>query len=153
MVDIKTILVTTDFSETSRVAFRTARALADKYEAKIVLAHIRENLPQMFVAEYAHASFSELQEREEEASRERLAEWGSELGGGVEIAMATGTPHLEIVRLAEEHAADVIVIATHGRGFFSHAFLGSTTERVLRRAPCAVLVVRGRETEESSGEA
>jgi nucleotide-binding universal stress UspA family protein len=52
-----------------------------------------------------------------------------------------GVPHLEIVRAAEERHADLVVMATHGRGFFSHAFLGSTTERVIRRAPCPVLVV------------
>jgi nucleotide-binding universal stress UspA family protein len=49
---------------------------------------------------------------------------------------------LEIVRLAKERGADLIVMATHGHGFFTHAFLGSTTDRVLRRASCPVLVVR-----------
>ena len=53
-----------------------------------------------------------------------------------------GSPHIEIVRLAEERGADLIVMATHGRGFISHAILGSTTERVVRRAPCPVLVIR-----------
>jgi nucleotide-binding universal stress UspA family protein len=60
----------------------------------------------------------------------------------VEPLVAMGTPHVEIVRLAEEQGADLIVIATHGRGFISHAILGSTAERVLRRSPCPVLVVR-----------
>lgn len=53
-----------------------------------------------------------------------------------------GIPHVEIAHLADECGADVIVMATHGRGFISHALLGSTTERVLRQAPCPVLVVR-----------
>jgi nucleotide-binding universal stress UspA family protein len=53
---------------------------------------------------------------------------------------------MEIVRLAEERQADLVVMATHGRGFISHAILGSTAERVLRRAPCPVLIVRERGT-------
>jgi nucleotide-binding universal stress UspA family protein len=46
------------------------------------------------------------------------------------------------VKFAEDNAIDLIVMATHGRGFFSHAILGSTTERVVRRATCPVLTVR-----------
>ena len=49
--------------------------------------------------------------------------------------MVGGVPHAEIVRLATERNVDVIVMATHGRGFISHAMMGSTTERVLRRPP------------------
>ena len=44
--------------------------------------------------------------------------------------------------IAEERGVDLIVIATHGRGFISHALFGSTTERVVRRALCPVLTVR-----------
>ena len=46
------------------------------------------------------------------------------------------------LKSGRELEADLIVMTTHGRGFFSHAILGSTTERVVRRAPCPVLVVR-----------
>jgi nucleotide-binding universal stress UspA family protein len=60
---------------------------------------------------------------------------------GVEQVMQVGIPHVEIVKLAVERHADLIVMATHGRGFVSKALLGSTTQRVLQRAPCAVLVV------------
>ena len=62
---------------------------------------------------------------------------------GVEQSVVVGQRAVpEIVRFAEENGSDLIVIATHGRGFISHAVMGSTTERVLRRAPCPVLVVR-----------
>ena len=71
-----------------------------------------------------------------------LTEMGRDLGNDVEVTVADGIAHLEIVRIAEERQVDMIVMATHGRGFISHALMGSTTERVLRRAPCPVLVVR-----------
>ena len=69
------------------------------------------------------------------------------LGGyeSVDRTVVVGTPHVEIVRLAEERNVDLVVMATHGRGFISHAILGSTTERVLRRAPCPILIVRDTE--------
>ena len=78
---------------------------------------------------------------------ERLAALLGELterdaGVDVEPVVAMGTPHVEIVRIAEERDVDLIVMATHGRGFISHAILGSTAERVLRRAPCPLLVIR-----------
>ena len=85
----------------------------------------------------------EVQQRQEQHAHEELVKLaGEELGGDVECIVVAGTPHLEIVRLAEERKLDLIVMATHGRGFFAHALIGSTTERVLRHAPCPVLVVQ-----------
>jgi nucleotide-binding universal stress UspA family protein len=78
-------------------------------------------------------------------ARKRLEEFAAEHLAGFEdpeLVIGVGTPHVEIVRLAEEKEVDLIVMATHGRGFISHAILGSTAERVLRRAPCPVLVSR-----------
>jgi nucleotide-binding universal stress UspA family protein len=142
MTRIKTILVTTDFSETSKKAFPLARELADKFQAKIILVHsLEDRLPPLVVGS-SHAGFVDILQRLKESASERLAGLGRDLGNHVDLELADGTPHLEIVRLAKERSADMIVMATHGRGFFSHAFLGSTTERVLRRASCPVLVVR-----------
>ena len=53
-----------------------------------------------------------------------------------------GRPFLEIVGYAEENEIDLIVMGTHGRGAIAHVLLGSTTEKVIRKAPCAVLTVR-----------
>lgn len=142
MKDIKTILVTTDFSDTSRTAFETAKMLAAKFEARLILAHVEvDSLPPL-VVEYTAVGMEELLTRQRERAEQQLAEVAAELGPGVEPVVTTGSPHEGIVRLAGERKADLIVMATHGRGFISHAILGSTTERVLRRAPCAVLVVR-----------
>ena len=53
-----------------------------------------------------------------------------------------GKPHEFIVQEAKERAIDLIVMGTHGRGAITHMLLGSTTEKVVRKAPCAVLTVR-----------
>lgn len=144
MTEIKTILVTTDFSETSRRAFGPAKLLARKFGARLIVAHVEENRLPPLVVEYMAVGLEEVQQRQEQAAHEELVKLAAEeLGRDVDCIVVAGTPHMEIVRLAEERKPDLIVMATHGRGFFSHALIGSTTERVLRHAPCPVLVVRG----------
>jgi universal stress protein A len=58
-----------------------------------------------------------------------------------------GSPAREIVEIARNLPADLIVISTHGRTGLKHVFLGSVTEHVVQRAPCPVFVVREREHE------
>ena len=53
-----------------------------------------------------------------------------------------GKPFVEILRYAKEQNADMIVMATHGRGAISHLLMGSTAEKVVRKAPCPVLTVK-----------
>jgi nucleotide-binding universal stress UspA family protein len=145
MDQIKTVMVTTDFSETSKKAFAPAKLLAQRFGARLVVAHVEDNRLPPLVVEYMAVGLEEVQQRQEQHAREELLKLAAEqLGGEVDCdaVVVAGTPHLEIVRLAEERKPDLIVMATHGRGFFSHALIGSTTERVLRHAPCPVLVVR-----------
>ena len=145
MSRIKTVLVTTDFSDTSYQAFGLASEMAAKFGAKLVLAHIEEDRLPPLVLEYTQVDLAELLKRQEERAREKLTRIAPQLGTDVQLEVVSGTPHTEIVRLAEELPIDLIVMATHGRGFISHAIMGSTTERVLRRAPCPVLAVRSSE--------
>jgi universal stress protein A len=63
------------------------------------------------------------------------------------LAIRSGSASHEIAEQAHEQRTDLIVIATHGRGVIAHALLGSTAERVVRHAPCPVLVVRERQRE------
>jgi nucleotide-binding universal stress UspA family protein len=62
-----------------------------------------------------------------------------------ETRQRLGTPYEEIVKVAWERSADLIVMATHGYTGLKHFLLGSTTERVVRVSPCPVLVVRQQE--------
>jgi nucleotide-binding universal stress UspA family protein len=61
---------------------------------------------------------------------------------GVIVHAAVGDPGREITALAEREGADLIVMPSHGYGFFKHMLLGSVAERVVRLAHCAVLVLR-----------
>jgi nucleotide-binding universal stress UspA family protein len=145
MRQFRTLLLTTDFSDTSRKAFDVALSLADKYGSKITVLYVEEDKLPPLVVEYTAVGLDDIMRDQEERANVRLREFVAEhlkTDRKVELRVATGTPHVEIVRVAEECKADVIVMATHGRGFISHAILGSTTEKVLRQAPCPVLVVR-----------
>ena len=65
-------------------------------------------------------------------------------GADVETQVAEGDPREEIVRMAEEWSADLVVLGARGLGPLSRALLGSVSTAVVRHAPCAVLVMRGR---------
>ena len=145
MYDIKTILLTTDFSDTSTRAVAPAVALARRFGSRLVLTFVEEDRLPPLVVEYMAVGVEDVLSQQVDRARTRLEEFATaHLSGveGVELVVGVGTAHVEIVRLAEEKQADLIVMATHGRGFISHAILGSTAERVLRRASCPVLVTR-----------
>jgi nucleotide-binding universal stress UspA family protein len=144
MNEVRTILLTTDFSDTSLEAFPAAVTLAQRFGAKIVVAHVEDDRFPPLLVEYMAVGLEDIRKRQHAECVERLSEYAkAHLAVPYEIEVALGIPHVEIVQLAERHHADLIVMATHGRGFISHAVMGSTTERVLRRTPCPVLVVRG----------
>ncbi len=142
MKTIERILVTTDFSETSETAFSLARRVADKFDAEIVLLHVLDAQLPPLVFEPSGVSAGQFEQQRVARAGDRLQAFASRLGENIETKVICGTPHVEIVNFAENNPIDMIVMATHGRGFISHAILGSTTERVVRRAPCPVFVVR-----------
>jgi universal stress protein A len=145
MSEFHRILVTTDFSETSTKACPVARKLAERFGSELILVHVEDDRFPPLVVEYMAVGLEDIRQRQLDHAKRQLAEFAKEHFGASpspRLVVALGAPHVEIVRLASELQADVIVIATHGRGFISHAILGSTTERVVRQTPCPVLVVR-----------
>lgn len=145
-MDINTVLLATDFSEISRAAFDAAIDLAQKFGAKIVVTHVEDDHYLNMVSDHVAVGLSaeHIWKVQYEHSKNRLDEFvEANMSGMVEAEseVRRGTPHDEIVRSAKEHHADLIVMATHGRGFISHAIMGSTTERVIRSAPCPVLAI------------
>jgi nucleotide-binding universal stress UspA family protein len=148
MFEVKTILVTTDLSPGSAKAAAPAETLAAKLGAKLILLHVFEP----FLPGSGHPVMPIDVDVVNQGSRERATRELEKLAGEhfrskPETVVLQGSPRTEIVEFARERGVDLIVMATHGRGFVSHAILGSTTERVLRRAPCAVLVVRDEKPE------
>jgi nucleotide-binding universal stress UspA family protein len=151
MSDFKTILLTTDFSETSLHAFAPALSVAEKFGAKLLLIYVEEDRLPPFAGELGSVRVGDILELHHERATKEIEHLGeAHLAGKVdyETIVVPGVPHREVVRIAEERNVDLIVIATHGRGFISHALFGSTTERVVRRSPCPVLTVRAHPPEE-----
>lgn len=139
----RTILVPTDLSQPSMDAVRHAATLVDRIGARVVLTYVMEDkLPAMIVA---HTSETEEQllDRHREHARKALKDVAEDLlpGREVDCVVRQGVDHEEIVALAREIDAGLIVMGMHGHGFLVHALAGSTTERVLHHAPCPVLVV------------
>jgi universal stress protein A len=142
----RTLLVPTDFSEVGNAAVPTAFLLARSQGASVVLAHVLEGEepPNPLYAHY-HPTPSPEQRRELEASaRDALAALVPACFETVphEVAVRRGSVVGELCRLAAERDVSLIAIASHGRTGLAHLLLGSVAERVVRHAPCSVLVLR-----------
>ena len=144
ILKLKRILVPIDFSKISQKALEYAVPLAKQFEAKITLLHAFEPLPYPMDLAYLPMSKGfpiEPLEKELQA----LAKKTIEPQFLKEVIVRVGTAFEVITNLARDCEADLIVITTHGHTGLKHVFLGSTAERVVRHAPCPVLVVRKRE--------
>jgi nucleotide-binding universal stress UspA family protein len=142
---IQRILVPTDFSKHADAALQTAANLAKKFGAQISILHVVEPpvFPAMTMA--GAASIPAIQQEISRACTEQLEKIASqELLRGIQVRtlQRDGRPFQQIVDVAKEEGADMIVISTHGYTGFKHFMLGSTTEKVVRAAPCPVLTVR-----------
>jgi nucleotide-binding universal stress UspA family protein len=139
MLAIRRILHPTDFSDLSRPAFDVACALARDYGAELVVGHVVP-LPPPAVVE---GVMIEPEDDGLDAHTARLAEFAPD-DPRVRMVrrLRRGDEAAEILKLAEEFGADMIVMGTHGRGGLARLVMGSVAERVMRKAPCPVLTVR-----------
>ena len=148
MVTLKNILVATDFSEPSTVALNYGRDLARSYNARLHVLHVVEDVMMRYSSEIGFALPQVQQDLEAAATRELngLITEDDRNTLSVVTAVETGVNISEvIVKYAKEHAIDLIVTGTHGRGAVKHFLMGSVAERVVRTAPCPVLTVREHE--------
>jgi nucleotide-binding universal stress UspA family protein len=145
---LKRILVTTDFSEESRKAFRYAAAFADQLGAELDVLVVIE--PATFMSGMEAVPIAMDTKSLRSAAEQSLAKWiQKELPAPIRATpiVREGKAYSEIVSAAEERGADMIVISTHGYTGVKHLFMGSTAERVARHARCPVLIVREKEHE------
>jgi nucleotide-binding universal stress UspA family protein len=112
MIALTRILVPHDFGATSVAAMRYAAALAQMFGAELDVLHVGDPKDAIATAAPPGCHFR------------------------------TGIPSDEIIAFAQERDTNLIVMGTHGRGRVSHAVMGSVAERVVRTAPCPVMVVR-----------
>ena len=155
MIKLKKVLVPTDFSESARHALTYGISFAREYEAELTLLHVVENLTVGYASDLFPVPMAEVFQEISGYARAELAKLGAEARAkDVTVAevVVQGKPSAEIMRYARETEVDMIVLGTHGKGMLDQALFGSTTERVVRRAPCPVLTVRLAEHEFIDGE-
>ena len=147
---LKRILVPTDFSPLSRKALLYALRFAEEFGADVTLLHaIEPEVPPAFDGFMIAPPIVANESRAKCANR--LKDLASSIAlpctDRIVFNVRTGLAAYEITEAAKEHDIDLIVIATHGYTGWKHFAIGSTAERVVRAAPCPVLVVREREHE------
>ena len=138
---ITKILVPTDFSEQAERALSAATSLARALGAKLHVVHVGPDVPYFgppFAPGLAFANELTAASRKEfDAYMAAVRERGIEAAG----TLAIGVAHVEIIRVAKDIGADLIVMGTHGRSGFQYLLLGSVAERVVRTSPIPVMVV------------
>jgi nucleotide-binding universal stress UspA family protein len=142
MLSIKTILHPTDFSEQSRRAFAVACALARDYGAHLTVMHV---VPPGTIELIALTQLG----TEENTGSVRETFWAdlrkiraTDSAIRVEHRLEDGDPAAEILGVAQEIHADLIVMGTHGRTGLGRILMGSVAEQVVRQAVCPVLTVK-----------
>ncbi len=141
-IEIRTILVPTDFSECSLEAMKYAMGLAELLTSRVVFLHVVE--PLAYGPELT-ASYPVFDPGLTKKFAEMMHDWVEQVkvqGIPVEWHIELGSSFAEIRSAAARYGADLIVMGTHGRTGVGHLLLGSVAERVVQHAPCPVLTVK-----------
>ena len=143
MTDYQHILLAVDYSENGVYVAETAKSLAYKYQSKLSIIHVLDNIPMPDtnygrVIALNHDSDYELLEFE----KTQLKTLGKKLDVPIDQqCLVWGIPNQEIITFAKEQQVDLIVLGSHGRHGLA-LLLGSTVNSVLHYALCDVLAVR-----------
>jgi nucleotide-binding universal stress UspA family protein len=148
LLDIRKIVCPVDFSACANHALAYAQELTRKFDAELSLVHAYED-PAAYVTPVPMSGYVgpgadlllELRKQLEVRLEQCMAEV-AKTGLRVRSELLEGTPYRVVLDWAKEYKADLIVIGTHGHTGFTHALLGSVTERVVRMADCPVLTIR-----------
>ena len=144
---IDRIVVPTDFSETAYVAIDHAVDLAKKFDAEIILIHVLETgAYQGIFSPSKKTEYSELEEAQKKL-QEDAHKLEKETGINVAQEVVRGRIHEEIVRIANENDADMIVMGTHGSSGWEEFFVGSNAFKVVTQTGCPILTIQGQATD------
>lgn len=134
---MRRILAATDLAERTRAAVGRAVQLCRELNAELTVVHVIDRELPAAVIEREQAAASEL-------IRDQLARWGmtcGEAAGEARVVIATGKDWVDILRIADEETADLLVMGPHRDRGFRDLFQGTTIERVIRRGHRPVLMV------------
>lgn len=149
MSEIRRVLIPTDGSEHAREAVEFGLTLAQRFSAEVTALYVVDQTAFVnFQADTAVITVYSMLEKEGRAAVEEVRRRGEELGVKVEVQVVEGSPTRRIVELASNF--DLVVMGPLGRSAVAKLFLGGVAERVVRFAPCPVLVVRPRKGGERS---
>jgi nucleotide-binding universal stress UspA family protein len=139
------IVVPTDFSDCAEEAWGVAQRLAATLGSELILTHVFVAAPLWSEGPFSMEHAREVFDAARNWVSHELESWaGAARAKGVHVrtVLREGAPHAEILALAVDERADLIVLGTHGRGGVDRALLGSVADRLVRLAPCPVLTVR-----------
>jgi nucleotide-binding universal stress UspA family protein len=145
---MKKILLATELGKNSERALDFARMFTSQFNAELHVLHVLEDLPSntpMFggglaLSTYVHESPSVVEEK-----IHSLFDPAWLIGKQIVVATAEGAPGAQILRYANEHNIDLVILGTHGRTGLTYILVGSVAEQVTRQSKCPVLVVRSLE--------
>jgi universal stress protein A len=147
MAEWKKVCCAVDFSDASRFAMAEAADLARRFQGQLTLVHVHGPPPpgpldalapsdQLFGAAWVDLG---------RAMAAWRAEAGQRTGARVRSTIRVGDAAEEILHFAREEGMDLVVLGSHGDTGHRHLVIGSVAERVMREAPCPVLVIRAKE--------
>jgi nucleotide-binding universal stress UspA family protein len=149
MIQFKKIFVTTDLSENSNAAVPYAAELARRYDGRLELIYVFEDIlyfptapePGSYAIDPVQIMESARIERKKQL--DLAAKLCSEMEKvEVKPVLLEGHPPTKIIKYATEQKPDCLVVATHGRTGLSHLVFGSVAERLVRMSVCPVLSIR-----------
>lgn len=137
------ILLAVDYSWHGDLVAQRAKDLADKYQAKLSIIHVLDNIP---MPDTGYGTVIPLDKdsgyERLEAEKAKFMQIADRLGTALNNRwMVWGTPKQEIIQLAEREQVDLIVVGSHGRHGLS-LLLGSTANSILHYATCDVMAIR-----------
>ena len=143
MRDYQHVLLAVDYSEQGLYVAEKARSLAYRYQARLSIIHVLDNIP---MPDTSYGTVIPLNQDSSydllEAEKAKLMQLGDQLN--VDLAnrwMLWGVPKQEIIHIAEQEQVDLIVVGSHGRHGLA-LLLGSTANSVLHYAKCDVMAIR-----------
>lgn len=158
MINVKNLLVATDFSEASEDAVVFARQLAHAFGSTLHVLHVVGNVVTGAIGVEGYTTdYLALQREIEQAARRQvdaiITDEDRRTLAARAVVLTSSSPAQAIVSYANDEHIDLVVVGTHGRGGAARLLMGSVAERVVRLASCPVLTVRHPVRESATPEA